>query len=77
MSHPAPSEILYHQITEAMEESGWTQSDLAEAIGTSQPNVSAILRGKVNPGWATVCLIADALEMTITTNPATRPPGHT
>lgn len=70
MSNPTPAEILCPQVTAAMKEFGWTQADLAEATGIAQPNLSAILRGRVNPGWATVCLIADALEVPITTNPA-------
>lgn len=57
---------LSAQILDGMKAAGWTQTDLAEAIGTNQPDISAIILGKRDPGWAKVCRMAEALGITIT-----------
>jgi len=51
------------QIAQARREAGLTQTELAERIGRKQPDVSAIELDKVAPTVATLCRIADALDL--------------
>lgn len=67
MSKTIPAEILAAQIRAGLAATGCTQTDLAAKIGSNQPNISAILLGKRNPGWSAVCEIADALGIVIST----------
>jgi transcriptional regulator with XRE-family HTH domain len=64
-----PATILANQIRAGMENRGLTQQALADALGgsPSQSRISAILRGRWNPQWSTVCRIAKALGVEIGT----------
>ena len=57
---------LPEQIQAGMDAKGWTQADLAEAVGITQSAVSYILNGR-DSRWSTVCAIAKALGIKITT----------
>ena len=61
------AEILRDQLRAGLDTAGWTQRDLSEATGLDQPSISRILSGAINPGWSTVCRIAEALEIVIAT----------
>lgn len=41
---------------------GWSQSDLAEAVGTRQPVISRLERGEGNPSLATLGKIAKVFD---------------
>lgn len=43
---------------------GWTQGELAEAVGTSIPQISHLETGKANPTLQSICKIAEALGTT-------------
>ena len=62
-----PATILAGQVRAGLDAANWTQADLAEAAGTTRAEVSNILRGKRNPGWQSVCSIAEALGIVIST----------
>ncbi|MCB9805832.1 helix-turn-helix transcriptional regulator [Candidatus Nomurabacteria bacterium] len=42
---------------------GWSQTELAEAIGTRQPVISRLERGEGNPSLKTLDSIARALDL--------------
>ncbi len=44
---------------------GWSQTDLAEAIGSRQPVVSRLERGDGNPSLQTLNRIAKALDLSL------------
>ena len=44
---------------------GWSQSQLAEAIGSRQPVVSRLERGEGNPSLQTLQRIAKALDLSL------------
>jgi DNA-binding XRE family transcriptional regulator len=44
---------------------GYSQSQLAHLIGTSQPHIAKIEGGSVNPHWQTVVKLADALAVSL------------
>ena len=44
---------------------GWSQTQLAEAIGTRQPVVSRLERGEGNPSLQTLQRIAKALDLSL------------
>lgn len=44
---------------------GVSQHELANRSGVSQPTISAILRGKQEPKWFTVCALADGLGVSL------------
>lgn len=46
---------------------GFSQSQLAQMIGTSQPHIAKIESGNLNPHWQTVVKIADALNVSLDT----------
>lgn len=46
-------------------EYGWTQQDLAEALGVDKGNLSRTLSGRNSPRLAYVYRIADALEVDV------------
>ena len=48
-------------IRAALDEEGWTQRDLARAIGATEPQVSNWLAGRKQPAAATLQRMADAL----------------
>ena len=44
---------------------GWSQTDLAEAIGSRQPVISRLERGEGNPSLLTLRKIAEALDLSL------------
>lgn len=44
---------------------GWSQSQLAEAIGSRQPVISRLERGEGNPSLQTLKRIAEALDLSL------------
>ena len=44
---------------------GWSQTDLAEAIGSRQPVISRLERGEGNPSLQTLQRIAKALDLSL------------
>jgi ribosome-binding protein aMBF1 (putative translation factor) len=58
-------EVIRTIIAERMKR-GWSQSDLAEAIGSRQPVISRLERGGGNPSLETLRRIANALELSLT-----------
>lgn len=44
---------------------GWSQTDLAEAIGSRQPVISRLERGGGNPSLQTLTKIAQALDLSL------------
>lgn len=44
---------------------GWSQSELAEAIGSRQPVISRLERGEGNPSLQTLNRIAKALDLSL------------
>ena len=44
---------------------GWSQTKLAEEIGSRQPVISRIERGEGNPSLKTLQRIADALDLSL------------
>ncbi len=51
-------------ITERMKR-GWSQTDLAQAIGSRQPVISRLERGEGNPSLQTLQKIARALDLSL------------
>jgi ribosome-binding protein aMBF1 (putative translation factor) len=45
---------------------GWSQSQLADAIGSRQPVISRLERGEGNPSLQTLRRIAKALDLSLT-----------
>ena len=44
---------------------GWSQTELAEAIGSRQPVISRLERGDSNPSLQTLSRIAKALDLSL------------
>lgn len=44
---------------------GWSQTKLAEAIGSRQPVISRLERGEGNPSLSTLHKIANALDLSL------------
>lgn len=44
---------------------GWSQTELAEAVGSRQPVISRLERGEGNPSLATLQKIANALNLSL------------
>lgn len=44
---------------------GWSQTELAEAIGTRQPVISRLERGDSNPSLQTLARVAKALNLSL------------
>jgi transcriptional regulator with XRE-family HTH domain len=53
---------LYDQARSIMKSRKWTQTDLADVVGTHQNQISRTLRGAVCPNIATLHAIAEALD---------------
>lgn len=45
---------------------GWSQTELAEAVGSRQPVISRLERGDSNPSLQTLSKIAKALDLSLT-----------
>ena len=58
-------EVIRTIIAERMKR-GWSQSDLAESIGSRQPVISRLERGGGNPSLETLRRIASALDLSLT-----------
>ena len=48
-----------------LEQSGWSQADLARAANTTEMAISYAVRGKTAPGAALLARIAEALSVTM------------
>ena len=44
---------------------GWSQTELAEAVGSRQPVISRLERGECNPSLQTLHKIANALNLSL------------
>jgi len=44
---------------------GWSQTDLAKAVGSRQPVISRLERGEGNPSLSTLHKIAKALDLSL------------
>jgi ribosome-binding protein aMBF1 (putative translation factor) len=62
----APEFAVIQSIIRQRIKRGWSQADLAEAIGTRQPVISRLERGEGNPSLRTLKRIAEALELSLT-----------
>ncbi len=56
---------------------GWSQTQLAEAVGTKQANISRIEAGLANPTLSLIRKILQALDLDITIQTATSKPDYT
>jgi len=56
---------LIEVIIEYRQAKGWSQTDLAKAIGSRQPVISCLERGECNPTLLTLQKIACALDLHI------------
>jgi len=57
------SEVMPNSLAKLRLKKGMSQSQLAKAIGTSQPHIANIEAGKMNVYWNTVVRISDALAV--------------
>jgi transcriptional regulator with XRE-family HTH domain len=53
------------RIVELRTKKGWSQSDLARALGKDRQNVERIENGRMNPSFYTLIEFAEALEITV------------
>lgn len=58
-------ERLINRIIAARIARGWSQADLACALGVSRPVVSRLESGDVDPRWSTIVKVFTALEITL------------
>lgn len=61
----APEYEVIKTIIKERQERGWSQADLAEAIGTRQPVISRLERGEGNPSLQTLKRIAKAFDLSL------------
>jgi ribosome-binding protein aMBF1 (putative translation factor) len=61
----APEYEVIKAIIKARTKRGWSQTDLADAIGSRQPVISRLEQGNSNPSLQTLSRIAKALEMSL------------
>jgi len=61
----APEFALVETIIRQRMKRGWSQADLASAIGTRQPVISRLERGEGNPSLKTLKRIAEALNLSL------------
>ncbi|MCW2959892.1 MAG: putative Xre family binding protein [Thermoleophilia bacterium] len=59
-------ERLINQVIGARLARGWSQADLARALGVQRPVVSRFESGDVDPRWSTVVRVFTALEIPLT-----------
>lgn len=62
----APRERLINQIIAARLKRGWSQGDLARALGVSRPVVSRLESGDNDPRWSTIVKVFTLLEIPLT-----------
>lgn len=60
-----PEYEVIKTIIKARNKRGWSQTDLAEAIGSRQPVISRLERGGSNPSLETLHRIAKALDLSL------------
>ena len=58
-----PEYEVVHTIIKYRLKKGWSQTELAEAIGSRQPVISRLERGEGNPSLQTLQRIASALDL--------------
>jgi ribosome-binding protein aMBF1 (putative translation factor) len=61
----SPEYEIVKTIIRARIKRGWSQTDLAEAIGSRQPVISRLERGEGNPSLHTLQRIAHALDLSL------------
>jgi DNA-binding XRE family transcriptional regulator len=61
-----PRERLINQIIAARIKRGWSQADLARALGISRPVVSRLESGDTDPKWSTIIKVFTLLEIPVT-----------
>ena len=59
----APEYDVIRTIIKNRLKKGWTQTELAEAIGSRQPVISRLERGEGNPSLQTLHRVAKALDL--------------
>ena len=60
-----PEYEVVKTIIKARVKRGWSQTELAEAIGSRQPVISRLERGDGNPSLQTLSRIAKALDLSL------------
>jgi ribosome-binding protein aMBF1 (putative translation factor) len=60
---------LANAVLRARLQKGWTQTDLAKAVGTKQANISKIEAGLANPTLALVRKLSRALDLEVRIGP--------
>jgi len=63
------SQQIAMAMLDKMEDTGMTQTQLANKLGCSQQYVSRVLKGSENLSLETICKIEDALDLSIFTSP--------
>jgi len=58
-----PMSTFSENVRHEMERGKWTQKDIADACGWTQPDVSKLLGCKSNPTLSTMQAVADALGL--------------
>lgn len=61
----APEYEIITTIIRARIKRGWSQTQLAEAVGSRQPVISRLERGEGNPSLQTLGRIAKALDLSL------------
>ncbi len=61
----APEYTVIKTIIRERTKRGWSQTELAEAIGSRQPVISRLERGDSNPSLQTLVRIAKALDLSL------------
>ena len=60
-----PEYEVIKAIIKARTRRGWSQTDLAEAIGSRQPVISRLEQGNSNPSLQTLARVAKALDLSL------------
>ena len=55
--------MISARLAQAIKESGWTQQQLAQAIGVRQQQISCYLKGKTLPALDTLSRICTVLDL--------------
>lgn len=61
----APRERLINQIIGGRIAKGWSQADLARALGVTRPVVSRLESGTTDPRWSTIVKVFQALDLAL------------
>ena len=65
MAKYEPMTTLSQNIKRLMAQARWTQTDVADACGWTQPDVSKLLSGKANPTLETLELVASIFDVPV------------